>query len=287
MVSDSLQSYYVQASDSLGCSKVDSVQFQFKPVSIFVDSAIILCKGDTAILTAYNLLSDDSLSYNWSPELDILSGQGSQQVQVAPLSASYYTLTAQNQLGCIATQTAYVAISTGPVNVDITADKDSFYVGDIIQLNTNFQADYSYLWQEDSTLNNLTIFNPLASPVSNTSYFLTVVDSNGCISKDSISLILLESICQEPNIFIANAFSPDKDGYNDKIFIQGTGITELYFVIYNRWGEQVFETRALQHGWDGSYKGKACSPDVYGYYVQCRCLDGRTYFKKGNITLLK
>ena len=287
MVSDSLQSYYVQASDSLGCSKVDSVQFQFKPVSIFVDSAIILCKGDTAILTAYNLLSDDSLSYNWSPELDILSGQGSQQVQVAPLSTSYYTLTAQNQLGCIATQTAYVAISTGPVNVDITADKDSFYVGDIIQLNTNFQADYSYLWQEDSTLNNLTIFNPLASPVSNTSYFLTVVDSNGCISKDSISLILLESICQEPNIFIANAFSPDKDGYNDKIFIQGTGITELYFVIYNRWGEQVFETRSLQHGWDGSYKGKACSPDVYGYYVQCRCLDGRTYFKKGNITLLK
>jgi gliding motility-associated-like protein len=100
-------------------------------------------------------------------------------------------------------------------------------------------------------------------------------------------LHLLQSICQEPNIFIANAFSPDNDGYNDQIYVQGAGITALYFVIYNRWGEQLFETNRLQEGWDGFYKGMACPPDVYGYYVECRCLDGNRFFKKGNITLLK
>ena len=116
---------------------------------------------------------------------------------------------------------------------------------------------------------------------------MTVTDAFGCLTTDSIIIYVSEALCEEPNIFVPNAFSPDSDGHNDVIFVEGGVITELYFVIYNRWGEQVFETNVINKGWDGTFNGKACPPDVYGYYMKCRCIDGNEFTKKGNITLLR
>ena len=94
-------------------------------------------------------------------------------------------------------------------------------------------------------------------------------------------------ICDEPNVFVPNAFTPDGDGHNDIIYVEGNAITDVNFIIYNRWGEQVFNSNVKTNGWDGTYKGKACPPDVYGYYMTCRCADGNELKKKGNITLLR
>ena len=61
----------------------------------------------------------------------------------------------------------------------------------------------------------------------------------------------------------------------------------MLFRSYNRWGERVFFTTSMENGWDGTFNGKAVSPDVYGYYVKGVCRKGETFFSKGNITVMK
>ena len=102
-----------------------------------------------------------------------------------------------------------------------------------------------------------------------------------------------DSICKDiyvafkPLIGVPNAFSPNGDGINDKVFVEGKGIVELVFRIYNRWGEKVFETHEQSIGWDGYYKGVLQEVDVYSYAVEATFINGQTVPLKGNITLLR
>ena len=62
---------------------------------------------------------------------------------------------------------------------------------------------------------------------------------------------------------------------------------DVEFKIFNRWGEMVFEAQSLNHGWDGTFKGKKVDSGVFDYYVQLRCFNHEVFFKKGNITLIR
>lgn len=90
-----------------------------------------------------------------------------------------------------------------------------------------------------------------------------------------------------PNIFIPNVFSPNGDLNNDMLYVRGNNIKELTFIIYNRWGEKVFESKDINDGWDGTHKGETLNPAVFVYYVEGTFIDGEPFSKKGNVTLVK
>ncbi|MFN5629886.1 MAG: gliding motility-associated C-terminal domain-containing protein, partial [Bacteroidota bacterium] len=87
-------------------------------------------------------------------------------------------------------------------------------------------------------------------------------------------------------IFVPDAFSPNSDGINDKVFVRGS-IREFSFSVFNRWGEQVFRTQNQSQGWDGSYRGKELDTGVFVYYLTGTDAAGKSFNKKGNITLVK
>lgn len=103
----------------------------------------------------------------------------------------------------------------------------------------------------------------------------------------------IDTFCK--NIFISftsligvpNAFSPNGDGINDVVYVEGKGIIELDFSIYNRWGEKVFESHNQRDGWNGIYKGLLQEMEVYTYAVTAVLVNGDNKFLKGNITLLR
>ena len=103
-------------------------------------------------------------------------------------------------------------------------------------------AGYIYQWSPKTGLNNSHIANPIAAPVVTTTYTVTISDSS-CAVSESVTVYVSEIICKEPNIFVPNAFTPIDDNQNDILFIRGNFIEELYFTLYNRWGEKVFESR--------------------------------------------
>ncbi len=86
---------------------------------------------------------------------------------------------------------------------------------------------------------------------------------------------------------VPNAFTPGKFGINSIIKVQGFGIKEMHWAIYNRWGQKLFESTSQNMGWDGTFNGKAQPLEVYAYTLDVVFSDGRKFRKTGDITLLK
>jgi gliding motility-associated-like protein len=88
-------------------------------------------------------------------------------------------------------------------------------------------------------------------------------------------------------IFVPNAFSPNGDGNNDILKLYGAKIQSMEFYVYNRWGQRVFESKDLSTTWDGTFSGQALNAGVYPYIIKVVFLNGETFEKRGNITLVR
>jgi gliding motility-associated-like protein len=95
-------------------------------------------------------------------------------------------------------------------------------------------------------------------------------------------------------IFIPNAFSPNFDGHNDYFTVYGgpaaAQIKELR--VFNRWGALVFEATNIPLndpilGWDGTFKGKEMTPDVFAFYTFVEFIDGEEVLFEGDLTITK
>jgi gliding motility-associated-like protein len=91
----------------------------------------------------------------------------------------------------------------------------------------------------------------------------------------------------EPGIFVPTAFSPNGDHNNDVFLVQGTGIISIELIIFNRWGEKVFESTNQSVGWDGTLEGKACNTGVFAYSLKAMMSDGNEVSKQGNVALIR
>ncbi len=131
-----------------------------------------------------------------------------------------------------------------------------------------------------------------ANPTQTTTYLLTVTDQNGCTGTDNITV----NVKNLRNVYFANAFSPNNDGFNDHFqAIIGPGVEKiLTFAIYDRWGGQVFLQEnyvpdpAQTDGWNGTFgnTGRKLDPGVFVYYAKARFIDGKEIEYKGTITLM-
>ena len=93
--------------------------------------------------------------------------------------------------------------------------------------------------------------------------------------------------CIDNDVFVPNTFTPNGDGKNDILYVRGIKVDEVYFAVYNRWGEMVFETTDKTKGWDGIYKSRAADVGVFGWYLKVKCVNGEEAFRKGNVTLVR
>jgi gliding motility-associated-like protein len=86
---------------------------------------------------------------------------------------------------------------------------------------------------------------------------------------------------------IPNAFTPNKDGKNDRLTVRVKGYIELnYFKIYNRWGQIIFETKKLNDGWDGTWKGVLQQTGTYIWVAEGKDLLGTSIKGKGSFVLI-
>lgn len=112
---------------------------------------------------------------------------------------------------------------------------------------------------------------------------LTAYNAAGCdsaICKPVKALI-------EPLLDVPNAFTPQSGDENSIILVRGFGIAKMQFIIWNRWGQKVFETNNRFQGWDGKVKGVVQPMDVYVYTLSVEFSDGTKTTKKGDITLIR
>jgi gliding motility-associated-like protein len=106
----------------------------------------------------------------------------------------------------------------------------------------------------------------------------------GCTN--SLSVPVSQQVLPD-GIFIPNSFTPNGDGLNDMLKVYGYKIREMQMVIFNQWGEKLFETRDQSRGWDGTYKGKQQPSGVYMYVCRMMLTDGTTIDKRGAVNLIR
>ncbi len=281
--------YYVAITDDAGCTNLDSVSVGIYDVNVEVAGGEIinLCIGDDGVIELINGNTGDELDYEWTPNDSTIDDPTSPTPTVSPSESTSYTATVTNQYGCTAEATAEVIVTNlgAGSSFNISADPDTIYVGQSTQL-TATEGFGNYDWSSPNTLDQNGIFNPVASPEETTTYTVNV-EENGCTDTRDLTITVLEPQCDEPFIFFPRAFTPNGDGVNDVLYLRGNYIDVSYFVIYNRWGEKVYESNSLSEGWDGTFKGKEVAPDVYGFYLRATCLNGQEFYKQGNVTVLK
>jgi gliding motility-associated-like protein len=88
-------------------------------------------------------------------------------------------------------------------------------------------------------------------------------------------------------IYIPNAFTPNGDGLNDVLRVYSNVIRQMRFVIFNQWGEKIFESTDQNMAWDGTHRGKPQPSGVYMYVCDITLNTGERIQRKGAINLVR
>ena len=142
----------------------------------------------------------------------------------------------------------------------------------------------TYLWHFGDG-DSSTEINPSHLYIATGTYdvCLTATNSAGCPDDTCMQV----SAIIKPLLDVPSAFTPGKFGVNGIVSVKGFGIKEMQWVIYNRWGQKVFESSDPANGWNGMFKGKLQPMDVYTYTLEVIFSDGNKVRKTGDITLIR
>lgn len=255
--------------------------------SIYTGADTLVCPSSPIQLFADNTGPSDSMRYEWQPVSNVASGANTATPTVAVTGNTTFTVIGTSEFGCKYYDTVMVSTFPAAVQLSAYANPDTISYGDTTQLfaDTAFVRDFA--WRDDTTLSATDVLQPYAYPKNTHTYYITANDFIGCAKTDTVTVYVLRTPCAESNIFIPNGFSPNSDGKNDMFYVRGNNITKALLIIYDRWGQKVFESNDINIGWDGVFKGKKLDPAVFAYYVEGECEGGQQFVKKGNVTLFR
>ena len=193
-----------------------------------------------------------------------------------------YTADFNNLIEVYQNPVASFSVNPNPASVfDPIVDLQDLSFGDVVE----------WLWYVEggfpiqSTLQNLTVSFPIG--VEGTyGATLYVTTNGGCVDSTSREI----QVVSEVIIYAPNTFTPDGDEFNQNwlAHISGIDVGSFHCIIYNRWGEMVWESYDLEIGWDGTYGGSVVQTGTYSWVINCK--DERNdnkYTFNGHITVLR
>jgi gliding motility-associated-like protein len=141
--------------------------------------------------------------------------------------------------------------------------------------------NYDFLWIPPLNLNDATILKPVTSTIVPRVYKIIATDKlNGCIGIDSME------VKSYSTIFVPNAFTPNADTKNDTWLIPALdGYPNCTVIIYNRYGQKLFESFGYKKPWDGTFNGKLQPAGAYVYYINTG--DVKTRNIQGTVLIIR
>jgi gliding motility-associated-like protein len=278
---------YILKAVLAGCTKEDTININviWKPKidagltkAICLDSATLL-KG---IVTHQ---SSDSITYLWSP-IDSLATPDALQTLAYPTKTTLYTISFQAKpiYGCDFKGSNTVKLLVQKVDKAF-AGNDTIAVKGVPHVLIG-SGGLNYTWSSPTgiNINNRFAQNALVTLNDDAQFYLKVTNAIGCEGRDTIFI----KVYNGPAYYVPNSFTPNGDGLNDIFRAIPVGMSNtVYFRVFNRNGQLMFETNQFLKGWDGTFNGK---PQPNGTYVWMVAGTNRDYKKvemKGTVNLIR
>lgn len=279
--------------DVNGCQDSIEKTVKYYPVPPLINiqpSSFIGCVPGTVTFTNLSKPIDNTYKVNWD------FGDGTKVSEISPThiydSAGVYSVTLDiiSPIGCKTSETfnSYITIEPRPVaNFIYTPDNPS-NLDPEVQFKDLSSGAAAIGWNFGDGGRSI-LQNPLHVYVDTGMFVVTqyVTHKSGCV--DSLSKVV--DVKPIIKYFIPNAFSPNGDGVNDEF--KGTGIflgmEEFEMIIWNRWGQTVFETKDPNRGWDGRVNnaGNFVEPGVYVCSIKYTGERKKHFELKGYATVIR
>lgn len=284
--------YFIIVTDTgNGCANTDAVvvsQNAAAPSGINLALDDPTCFGDADGSVIISGVVGGTPPYLYSFDGQPLNGQS-----VFPnLPAGTYSIRVQDAIGCEYELEATLE-EGNDLMVDLGEDR-TVKLGEEVELQALVNIDESEIaslsWNGVDSLSCRDCLRPMVRPSTSGSYFIEVIDENGCAANSQVSLFLDKT----RSLYLPNVFSPNGDGKNDVFHpFAGPEVTRIRaFEIYNRWGEPVFEIYNFlpndpTYGWDGTYRAELFNGAVFTWFAEVEFVDGVVELFKGDVVLMR
>ena len=277
--------YTITITDVKGCTLVSTVNVnasQGPTVNSTAQNAT--CKDNTDGSVTTNASGGTApYTYTWS--------QGSTANALSNVPLGNYAVTVTDAGGCTSTTSVSVQSANPQPAVDYNyTPNEIIYTGSEVDFTDLSSGGSGLSWNFGDTAsaanNSSVLSNPIHifKEVSTYCVTLTVTSAAGCIDKTVKCL----NVIDRDSIFVPNVFTPNGDGVNDVFIITATGMQELNFDIYDRWGLKIYDGALPKAEWDGrTLSGVLAADGTYYYTYTALSLRGKKYSGAGFVTLLK
>jgi gliding motility-associated-like protein len=224
-----------------------------------------VCSGDTVLFTASPVNGGALPSFQWQIN-GVNTGAGKDTLLCAALKNG-------DEVSCIMTvdSTCNIPYTSNKITA-IIKDLPTVFVGNdtvilpgqSITLHPTISGSINnYQWTPPAYLDNPNTAIPVASPVTTTTYQLTVTSVDGCTASGKIKIVVYRPLK------MPNAFTPNGDGIDDLFRIPPqVALNIKSFSVFNRLGQRIFYTNNSGIGWDGTINGQMQPEGTYVWMIQ-------------------
>ncbi|MDG1476217.1 MAG: PKD domain-containing protein, partial [Vicingaceae bacterium] len=196
------------------------------------------------------------------------------------------TLTVTSSLGCDYSLVLSVIVNDAPV-AGFTFGSGDHSIDDAVSFIDQSTGATSWLWDFGDGTDSSTASNPVHTYITEGIYIVTqtVFNNLGCSDKTSLEITI-----QDLKVFppvLPTGFSPNGDGENDVLLVRGGPFKSVHLVVYNNWGNLIFESEDAEIGWDGSWNGTEQFAGDYVYTVKAVTIDDKEYIKHGSVSIIR
>lgn len=260
------------------CTAADEILVKTVPyprANAGADTAI--CYGD-----AIRLQVSGGTAYAWKPA-GLLNNATIANPIAKPLTTTDFVVSSTDYKGCPKPVWDTIRVTVIPPVRPFAGNDTVVVAGQPLQLNAAGAAVYS--WSPASFLSNPAIANPIAILSDDIVYRVKVATLEGCFAIDSLKVKVYKTA---PDIFVPTLFTPNGDGLNDLLKPMPVGIAKfVYFRVYNRYGQLVFQADNFTSGWNGKFKGRDQGNESFVWHALAVDYLGNELYKKGQTTLIR
>jgi gliding motility-associated-like protein len=246
-----------------------------------IPNKIIICDG-----IPIDFVQTIKAKYDIKPTGTYTINSDSSVVTFAPAVNTTYTVINFGECGFNDTSTFTITVGSKPdAKFYITPNKPTKDSNPILLSNASIGAD-NYKWYINDAEVSTTIDYSYSNPtLGKNCYKLIATSLQGCTDTALQCVNIIDTF--QTVIYVPNAFTPNNDNTNNEFKIAGKNFSLLNFVIYNRYGNEIFNTTNKNIGWDGYQNGLPCNAGTYFYKIKYLDIAKKPQEIMGDVLLIK